>query len=121
VSFFFFQPGPWFIISFTFQTITELQNCIKQLREDIKRAKENTESRVTEIRSQAEEEKQSLKKQYSSNLAVSGGSVISLYLFLGSGYPCLITVRAVNGSGPWEFQRGFRDSAKGFRTETKER
>ena len=35
------------------------------------RAKENAERRVSEIRSQSEEEKQNLKKQYSSNLSVS--------------------------------------------------
>ncbi|XP_070185125.1 trichohyalin-like isoform X3 [Littorina saxatilis] len=52
------------------ETISELHNAIKHLRDDIKRAKENAEARVTEIRSQAEEEKSSLKKQYSSNLAM---------------------------------------------------
>ncbi|KAL8592673.1 hypothetical protein ACOMHN_037613 [Nucella lapillus] len=52
------------------ETITELQNSIKLLRDDIKKAKEAAENRVSEVRSQSEEEKHSLKKQYSSNLAM---------------------------------------------------
>ncbi|XP_076459677.1 uncharacterized protein LOC143292894 isoform X2 [Babylonia areolata] len=52
------------------ETITELQNSIKLLRDDIKRAKEAAENRVSDVRSQSEEEKLSLKKQYTSNLSM---------------------------------------------------
>ncbi|XP_052772842.1 centrosomal protein of 112 kDa-like isoform X2 [Mya arenaria] len=51
------------------ETITELHSTINQLRDDMKKHRESSDKRLTELMSKYDEEKKTLKKQYNSNLS----------------------------------------------------
>ncbi|GFS06657.1 centrosomal protein of 112 kDa-like [Elysia marginata] len=50
------------------ESMAELQAIVTQLRGDIKRSRENSDEKLAELKQQYEEEKKSLRKQYSQNL-----------------------------------------------------
>ncbi|XP_052261816.1 centrosomal protein of 112 kDa-like isoform X1 [Dreissena polymorpha] len=60
-------------------TITELHSTINQLREDMKKHRESSDRKLTELMSKYDEEKRTLKKQYNSNLSTVQKELESKY------------------------------------------